>query len=834
MTIRRLSTLVLTSAAALLILAGGLPAPVGAGAPDADGDGFTTPDDCDDGDPLVFPGAAELCNGVDDDCDGTVPSSETDTDGDAVRACDGDCNDLDASVFPGATELCNGVDDDCDTTVDEGFDLDADGFSTCGGDCDDGNPLVFPGAVELCNGVDDDCDTVVPSNEADIDGDAVLECDGDCNDADASVFPGAAELCNFVDDNCDTIVDEGFDLDADGFSICGGDCDDADPLVFPGAVELCNGVDDDCDSTVDGGGVCAVPPLNHFQCYDVRRKAFDRVTVNLEDDFGTNAATVRRAKTLCAPVSKNDEDPDAPDDVDHLVGYEIRHDERFAGVLDEVVQDQFGSLVLDIRRPERILVPSAKQADPNDVVTPLDPPVVDHYQCYSVRGDRRRVSGISVEDQFGTGTTDVKKPIRLCLPVDKNGEGIVDGATRLMCYAIKPGPRVNQRVLIDNQFGPGSLDVRRARELCVPLETPGLHSHARAELSAAGVDKYLGQFAPVASTDVGDGWTKHTFDADGGAGPICIAGTDFSAFTRAGDPAKLLIFHQGGGACWQDFYNCNVLAEAQEPPTPRVGIWDFDSPDNPFADYSILYMPYCDGSVFSGDNDVSDPAFGAAIGVPTAVVRYHRGLRNQTAGMDLAKATFPDAERITVAGSEAGGDGAARFAPFLVRFLYGNSTELTVLNDAGTFLTAVNLDETDDVQARAADWQFGQFHPASCTECDDMGHGTAVIQWRLDNDSTIREALYMTDGDLTNRFFLELLADQPGFRDLIVTEHGLLNTAHPDRYKRFIVAGDTSHTAVQSPLFYSQQADGVPLNEWATDFLLQPPFWMDIVEDAVP
>ena len=354
----------------------------------------------------------------------------------------------------------------------------------------------------------------------------------------------------------------------------------------------------------------------------------------------------------------------------------------------------------------------------------------------------------------------------------------------------------------------------------------GLNLHAMIELHEAGVDKYIGEFSPVSSTDVGDGWTKHTFDTDGGDGPICIAGTSFSAFTRAGNPSKLLIFEQGGGACWQDFYNCNVLAEDQEPPTPRAGIWDFDSADNPFADYSILYMPYCDGSVFSGDNDVVDASF------PFGAVRFHRGLRNQTAGMDLAKATFPHARRITLAGSSAGGVGVAGFSPFLARFIYGNRVKLTVFNDAGP--VTVNLDATDDIEARAADWQFGQFYPESCTECSDMGQATAVIQWRLDNDSTIREAFYETDSDLTNRFFLGLLGDQPAFRELVVTGHGPLNAAHPNRYKRFIVAGDTSHTALQSPLFYSQDADGVLLNEWTQDFLVPNPFWVDIVEDAIP
>jgi hypothetical protein len=359
-------------------------------------------------------------------------------------------------------------------------------------------------------------------------------------------------------------------------------------------------------------------------------------------------------------------------------------------------------------------------------------------------------------------------------------------------------------------------------------EPRGLNGDAYKELSDSGVDKYLGAFTPIASTDVGDGWTKHTFDPDEGNGPMCIAGTPFSVFTRAGNPSRLLVFEQGGGACWQDFYNCNVLAEAQEPPAPRVGIWDFDSHDNPFADYSIVYMPYCDGSTFNGDNVVFDPAFGVAIGVPEAVFRFHRGLRNQSAGMDIARATFPNASRITVAGSSAGGVGAAGNAPFLARFLYGNQVHLTVFNDAGP--VTVNPDAEADIEARVDDWQFEQFFPASCVDCDDSADSTAIIRWRLDNDSTIREAFYETDADLTNRFFMDMLFDPVGFRDLVVTTHGVINAANPNRYKRFIVTGDTSHTALQSPLFYSQDANGVLLNEWARDFLVPTPFWMDIVE----
>ena len=359
----------------------------------------------------------------------------------------------------------------------------------------------------------------------------------------------------------------------------------------------------------------------------------------------------------------------------------------------------------------------------------------------------------------------------------------------------------------------------------------GLNPEAMGELVDSGVTKYTGEFTPVASTDVGDGWVKHTFDPDGGDGPICIAGTPFSAFSKDNDSDNLLIMLQGGGACWQDFYFCNILAEDQEPPPPPVGIWadSFDTGSeiipNPIGDWSIVYMPYCDGSVFSGDNDVVDTNF------PFGPVRFHRGLRNVTAGIDLAKSMFPRANRIMVAGSSAGGAGAAAFAPFLARFAYGNTKKITVFNDAGP--VAINLLDVPAIQARAADWDFGKFYPASCTECDDQGQATAIIQWRLDNDSTIREAFYSTDGDATNRFFLKV-PTQEMYRALIVSEHGKLHDSHPNRYQRFIRSGDDSHTALQTPLFYLGEADGVPLDVWTGDFLIPRPFWIDIVEDFVP
>ncbi|MAT55510.1 MAG: hypothetical protein CMN32_13620, partial [Saprospirales bacterium] len=105
---------------------------------DLDGDGYTDgithvscsppagyvasaqPGDCDDNNAAVNPGAAEACNGLDDNCDGIIPADEQDNDADGYRVCDGDCDDTDPAINPGAAEICNGIDDNCNGQIDEG------------------------------------------------------------------------------------------------------------------------------------------------------------------------------------------------------------------------------------------------------------------------------------------------------------------------------------------------------------------------------------------------------------------------------------------------------------------------------------------------------------------------------------------------------------------------------------------------------------------------------------------------------------------------------------------------------------------------------------------
>ncbi|MCB9764074.1 MAG: hypothetical protein H6739_30160 [Alphaproteobacteria bacterium] len=245
-------------------------------------EGYVADDrDCDDADPAINPAAYELCDAIDNDCDGDVDEddaydadtwyADTDADGygdpaSSARACaqpsgyvadDTDCDDTAAEVRPGAAEDCDGVDDDCDGAVDEGSPTDA---PTWYADADADGYGAADYTARACT---------QPSG--------YVADDTDCDDDEASVYPGASEDCDRVDDDCDGAVDEGvtstwyLDSDGDGYGdsarsteacsaptaayvATGGDCDDFDTAYNPGATPGCDGEDYDCDGLVDNDG----------------------------------------------------------------------------------------------------------------------------------------------------------------------------------------------------------------------------------------------------------------------------------------------------------------------------------------------------------------------------------------------------------------------------------------------------------------------------------------------------------------------------------------------------------------------------------------------------
>ena len=245
--------------------------------------------DCEDGDDTVHPDAEELCNGVDDDCDGTLPDDESDADNDGTSTCEGDCDDDDAAVVVPTWYADGDADGQGDVNTTASACSAPSGYVASDADCDDTDDTVYDGATELCDGLDNDCDAALDSTEEDDDGDGFVECtldingwDGstitggeDCDDTDGAVNPDADEECDQVDNDCDGTIDEDDAIDADtwyadsdsdgygdasstttacsvpsGYVADDSDCDDGDGTSYPGASEVCaDGVINDCNAS---------------------------------------------------------------------------------------------------------------------------------------------------------------------------------------------------------------------------------------------------------------------------------------------------------------------------------------------------------------------------------------------------------------------------------------------------------------------------------------------------------------------------------------------------------------------------------------------------------
>lgn len=193
---------------------------------DNDNDGYPASIDCDDTNVNVYPHAHDVCDGLDNDCNGEFdPGCNEDADGDGVTAAT-DCDDKNPNIHPGATEICDGLDNDCNGTFDEAAqcqprDEDHDSWYTPE-DCDDNNPEINPEASESCDGVDNNCDKqtdeyygVGDSCEAGV-GDCVeygkYVCRPDGYDVMCNAVPGTPnpEVCGDGQDNdCDGTVDDG-------------------------------------------------------------------------------------------------------------------------------------------------------------------------------------------------------------------------------------------------------------------------------------------------------------------------------------------------------------------------------------------------------------------------------------------------------------------------------------------------------------------------------------------------------------------------------------------------------------------------------------------------
>jgi hypothetical protein len=309
--------------------------------------------------------------------------------------------------------------------------------------------------------------------------------------------------------------------------------------------------------------------VDHFLCYRISRGAIDASVSLATSQFGSTTALVRRAQRLCAPADKSGEDVTAPDHPDHLTGYSLQPRTNFPERRHQVIVNQFGTLTADLIDLDFLLVPTGKSTSGPPVGYV---PAVDHFECFRTIRAHFTKSGIDVEDQFGTRTVDVRRPTRLCVPVDKDGEGILVPNANLLCYRVSGQPRVNgAHVFTTNQFGSDEYNVGAVRELCVPSQliasaptatptatlSPGPGTPTPTDTaSAVATDTPAGGGTPSATQTPGPNPTDTT-EPGPTATPVCGNGTCDAGEDSVSCP---LDCHCGDGTCdvagGEDASNC--------------------------------------------------------------------------------------------------------------------------------------------------------------------------------------------------------------------------------------------------------------------------------------
>jgi hypothetical protein len=164
--------------------------------------------------------------------------------------------------------------------------------------------------------------------------------------------------------------------------------------------------------------------------------------------------------------------------------------------------------------------------------------------------------------------------------------------------------------------------------------------------------------------------------------PICSTGTPWVFFAKRGSLNKVVMYYQGGGACW-NYFTCSFptykveAGPSDDPDGASSGFADLQNPDNPFKDWTVVMIPYCTGDVHWGD-----ASFLHEGGSGQSIQIEHKGAVNARVAEKWARDHFVMPDEVFVTGSSAGAYGAIASSPYLMEFAWPSS-QFAVLGDAG-------------------------------------------------------------------------------------------------------------------------------------------------------
>jgi hypothetical protein len=350
-----------------------------------------------------------------------------------------------------------------------------------------------------------------------------------------------------------------------------------------------------------------------------------------------------------------------------------------------------------------------------------------------------------------------------------------------------------------------------------------------------------GLLPAVQAGDDDAGWKKvlpraPVFGLDGkphSASCSAYPGTDasYSFWARKGSSRNLVVYFEGGGACWNDltctfpgdgsgaglgFYTPAIPAGAS--PAQLDGIFNLRRDDNPVKDWDMVYLPYCTADLHSGSATQSYANAGAP-GLPASFDIRHRGFDNTMVVLDWVRRHFDAPRQVLVAGSSAGGYGATVNFPWL-RKLYPRA-QVSVLGDASQGITTPDFD-TGGPRVGRGSWNT-QLPPWAAGIDPASIPGPQVMHAAAQAHPEVRAAQFTTVldevqigfyGVMRGCFSLDgVCASLPLDWYSQMATGVLTDAATLPNYRHYVAAG-SYHTILAGPEFYGERSAGIPFKAW--------------------
>jgi hypothetical protein len=310
-----------------------------------------------------------------------------------------------------------------------------------------------------------------------------------------------------------------------------------------------------------------------------------------------------------------------------------------------------------------------------------------------------------------------------------------------------------------------------------------------------------------------------------GGETMCSDGSPYRFFVHRGDPTKLLIEFEGGGACWSgatceaDIYNRTVISdlEAARATGQLQGIYDRTNPANPLKDYTHVYIPYCSADLHWGNTTTS---YTGVLGTP--VVIQHKGAQNAATALNWAAQNVPAPAQVVVAGCSAGGYGAALWSASIGKAYPG--ARMVELADsaagvvpAGFFATALSS------------WKVGDAWPTFIPEIalDRIDPATLTLPRLYGAIAGFYPAAsfaqFNTRSDSVQIFFYALSKSSISFTDAAVWSSTMvsnvdsISAANPN-FRAYLAPG-AEHCVINRSSFYTQAVGGRKFSDWVATLL---------------